>query len=407
MEVFLELLILLLLARLFSEGAERLGQPAAVGELTAGMVLAGAASLLGPTIPFLVKMTQSDILQHVAHVGIFFLVLLAGIESKIEELQQHSRHAVGVALGGAILPLVCGVSLGWAFLPDSDFKGIQAFLIGVTMSITSIPATIKVLTEFGLLHARIGQTIVGAAIVDDVLGLFLLAILTSMIHSGQIPDLSSLLMLLGKILLFFAVTISLGVHIYPKISRSLKGLQSAALEFSVLMCVALAYGLLAESLDMHWILGAFMAGLYFEPGRVGRKAYQEMKLIVTGLTQGFLGPLFFVWIGLHVEFQTVASIPLFLGLLLLIAFGGKLIGSGLPAYWLGLERREALAVGVGMSNRGAMELIVLSIALEAGLFAYGIQENLVVEHLFSALVLMGVATTFSSMVILRRILPRT
>ena len=406
MEVFLELLILLLLARLFSEGAERLGQPAAVGELTAGMTLAGAAGFLGPTIPFLVQMTQSDVLQHVAHVGIFFLVLLAGIESKIEELQQHSRHAVGVALGGAVLPLLCGVSLGWAFLPDSEFKGVQAFLIGVTMSITSIPATIKVLTEFGLLHSRIGQTIVGAAIVDDVVGLFLLAILTSMIHSGQVPDWLSLLTLLGKILLFFAITISLGVHVYPKVSRSLKALQSAALEFSVLMCVALAYGLLAESLDMHWILGSFMAGLYFEPGRVGRKAYQEMKLIVTGLTHGFLGPLFFVWIGLHVEFQTVASIPLFLGLLLLMAFGGKLIGSGLPAYWLGLERREALAVGVGMSNRGAMELIVLSIALEAGLFAYGVQENLVVEHLFSALVLMGVVTTLSSMLILRRILPR-
>ncbi len=173
------------------------------------------------------------------------------------------------------------------------------------------------------------------------------------------------------------------------------------------MGVALGYGLLAEILDMHWILGAFMAGLYLEPGRIGWKAYQEMKLLVTGITHGFLGPLFFVWIGIHVEFQAVSSIPLFIGLLLVLAFGGKLIGSGLPAYWLGLERREALAVGVGMSNRGAMELVVLSIALEAGLFAYGIEQDGVVAHLFSALVLMGVVTTFTSLIILRRILPKT
>lgn len=275
------------------------------------------------------------------------------------------------------------------------------------MSITSIPATIKVLTDFGLLHSRLGQTIVGAAILDDVFGLFLLAILTSLIQSGQVPDFGFFLLLLGKIFLFFAITISLGVHVYPRVSRGLKALKSAALEFSVLMAVALAYGLLAEFLDMHWILGAFMAGLYLEPGRIGWKAYQEMKLIVTGITHGFLGPLFFVWIGLHVEFQAITGIPLFLGLLLVIAFGGKLIGFGLPAYWLGLDHRDALAVGVGMSNRGAMELIVLSIALEAGLFAYGVQEDGVVTHLFSALVLMGVVTTFTSLFFLRRILPKT
>ncbi len=150
-----------------------------------------------------------------------------------------------------------------------------------------------------------------------------------------------------------------------------------------------------------------MAGLYLEPGRVGWRAYQEVKLIVTGITHGFLGPLFFVWIGLHVEFQAVSGIPLFLGLLLLVAFSGKLIGSGFPAYWLGLDRREALAVGVGMSNRGAMELIVLSIALEAGLFAYGIEQDGVVAHLFSSLVLMGVVTTFTSLILLRRILPKS
>ncbi|GJL55479.1 MAG: hypothetical protein NPIRA02_26110 [Nitrospirales bacterium] len=209
--------------------------------------------------------------------------------------------------------------------------------------------------RFGLLHSRIGQTIVGAAIVDDILGLFLLALVTMMIQTGHIPAPLAFAVLLGKVILFFGIAISLGIHVYPRVSQNLKALQLATVEFSALMVVALAYGLLAEALDLHWILGAFMAGLYFEPSRVGQEAYQEMELIVTGITQGVLGPLFFIWIGLNVAFETVLQIPMFILFLLIIAFCGKLIGSGLPAYWLGYNRQEALAVGVGMSSRGRVQ----------------------------------------------------
>ncbi len=407
LNVLLELLILLFLARLFSESAERLEQPATVGELTVGILLAAAATFWGTSFPFLVQLTTSKTLEDIANLGIFFLVLLAGIESKLQELRQNSRSAIFVALGGALIPLISGFILGWLFLPESEVKSIQAFLIGITMSITSIPATIKALTEFGLLHSRMGQTIVGAAIVDDIVGLFLLAILTSMIQTGHIPNPMVFIVLLGKVGIFFGITIGLGIHVYPKVRQSLKALKMAAVEFSVLMIVALAYGLLAEALDMHWILGAFMAGLFFEPSRVGQETYQEIQLIVTGITQGVLGPLFFIWIGTHVEIATLTSIPLFMALLLLIAFTGKIVGCGFPAYWGGLDRRNAMSVGVGMSNRGAMELIILSIALEAGLFAYGNQDNVIVSHLFSALVLMGVITTLLSLVILRRVLPKS
>ncbi len=312
MNVLLELLILILLARVFGETAERIGQPSAVGELGAGVMLAAVAALWEPSVPIITQLTSSKSLEEIAQLGILFLVLSAGIESKLEELRQNSLSAIFVALGGSLVPVVAGVTLGWLFLPETEMKSLQAFLIGITMSITSIPATIKVLTEFELLHSRIGQTIVGAAIIDDILGLFLLAILTSMIQTGQIPGPVDFLILLGKITLFFGITISLGIHVYPKVSQSIKALKLAAVEFSALMAVAFAYGLLAETLNMHWILGAFMAGLYFEPSRVGREAYEEMKLITTGITQGVLGPLFFIWIGLNVSFDAVIEIPLFI-----------------------------------------------------------------------------------------------
>ena len=404
MEVFLHLLFILLLTRLFGEGAERLGQPAAVGELVAGMVLAAAVSLLGSRIPFVREIATSDILSQVAQVGIFFLMLLAGIESNLQEFRQNYKGSILVAVGGAAVPLLLGIILGWIVLPASEFKGVQALLIGVSMAITSVPANIKVLTELGLFHSKVGQMMVAAAIFDDVLGLFLLAVLTSMIQTGGPPDLPALGLLVGKVFLFFAITVSLGVHVYPRVSRGLKGLQSAALEFSTLMGVGLAYGLLAEALGMHWILGAFMAGLFFEPSRVGQKAYQEINLIAVAITRGFLGPLFFVSIGLHVNFHVVLYFPWLIIIVILLAFLGKLIGSGVPARLSGLDTRESISVGVGMSSRGAVELIVLSIAAEAGLFLQGDHAQGIVAHLFSALVLMGVVTTLISPMILKRIL---
>ncbi len=406
MEIFLELLIILLLTRVFSEGAERLGQPAAVGELVAGMSLAALAILLESSVPFVSQVASGQALEHVAQMGIFFLILSAGIESKPEELRQHTTGALFIALGGAALPLLLGFWLGWVYLPSSEIKTIQSLLIGVSMSITAIPATIKVLTEFGVLHSRVGQMLVGAALFDDILGLILLALLTSMIHTGQPPNFLALVLLMGKVILFFGITMSLGVHVFPRVRRGLKGFQSAPLEFSVLMGVALSYGLLAEALDMHWILGVFLAGLFFESSRVGLKAYQEIKLVVTAITRGFLGPLFFASIGLQVEFGAAINFPGFMALLILVAFLSKMIGSGLPARWVGLDTREALAVGVGMSSRGAVELVVLGIAAEAGLFAPSGPDHLLVTNLFSALVLMAVVTTLFTPILLKRILPR-
>jgi Kef-type K+ transport system membrane component KefB len=258
----------------------------------------------------------------------------------------------------------------------------------------------------GLLHTRVGETVISAAIFDDVLGLFLMALMTALLHADGVPSIAAFLILLVKVVMFFAITVALGVHVYPRVRRGLKAMQVAAVEFSILMSVALAYGLLAELLGMHWVLGAFMAGLYFERSRVGALAYNEMKLVVNAITSGFLGPLFFAYIGLAVDLGAIMGVPLFLFLLVAVAFLGKLLGAGLPALWVGLERREALAVGVGMSSRGAVELIVLSVAQKAGLFAQGDQAQPIVGHLFSALVITAVITTLMTPILLRRIFPR-
>jgi len=406
LDILVHLLALLIIARVVGELAERLGQPASVGEIVSGIMLVSAAAWFGQALPFLEQLIASDALEAAAHIGIFFLLLLAGIEIEPKEIAENSAVSFAVAFGGMIVPLLGGFGLVWLFVPESDLKPVQALLTGVALSISAIPAIVKMLTELGLLHTRVGAILVSAAIFDDVLGLFLLAVLLSMMESGTFPDIATLVLMLAKVTAFFAITVTLGVHVYPRISRRIKAMQAAAIEFSAITIVALAYGVLAELLGMHWILGAFMAGLYFEKTRVGRREYDEMRLICGTLTRGVLGPLFFISIGLQVDLSAVTAVPVFLLLLIAIAFLGKLLGAGIPALIAGLQRQEAAIIGIGMSARGTVELILLSIALESGIFSQAGQKDPIVTHLFSSLVIVGVITTLLVPMIMRRLQTR-
>ncbi len=403
MEIFLELLVLLVLARLFAEMAERLGQQASVGELLAGILLALAASHFGASWPWVGQLAASPALEYAAQFGIFFLVLLAGIEMEPERIARRSKGAFIVAMGGLLLPLVAGFLLAWLVLPEAALRSERAFTVGVVLSITAVPATIKVLADMGLLRSTLGETVISAAVFDDVLGLLLLAVLTAVIETGGLPSLWGVIWLLVKVSIFFTVTILLGVHVYPRVARGLATMKAAALEFSALVAVGLAYGLLAELLGMHWIMGGFMAGLFFERSRVGAKAFQNMRLIVTAITSGFLAPLFFLYIGTEVDLGALVEIPLFVVALIAIAFLAKVIGAGYPAHLVGLGRRASVMVGVAMTSRGAVELVVLSIALEAGVFAPAPGEGPLVTQLFSALVIMAVVTTLAMPIVLGRL----
>ena len=406
MEILFQILVVLVLARLFGEVAERLGQSSSVGELLAGIVLALAGLTLASLTPWLAGLPDNAVLGHLSNLGIFFLVLMAGIEMEPKEIAETSKGAFLVALGGMLVPLAAGCAVGWLVVPDNPLKVPQVLVVGVAMSITAIPATVKVLSEFGLLHSKLGETVVAAAVFDDVFGLFLLAIVTAVVQTGNLPDLGTALWLIGKIALFFAITMALGVHIYPRVSRGLNQMQADALELSALVIAALAYGLLAELLGMHWILGAFMAGLYFEGARVGDAVYRDIKLTVAAITGGVLGPFFFVSIGLSVDLDAVAAVPAIVGTLIVLAFAGKTLGAGLSARLAGLPWPAALAVGVGMTSRGAVELVVLRVAQEAGVFAVGEGDSAVARYLFSALVIMALANTFLMPVALRAVLRR-
>ena len=399
----LQLLCLLLLARFCGVGAERLGQIAPVGELIAGILIAVAATAIVPANSILEELRTSPNLAAIANLAVFFLVLRAGVDMKPKEVFAASGDAFAVALGGILLPLALGVGLGWWFIPPSELKVAQVLVVGLALSVTAVPATARVFEEMGLLHSRLGVTVLSAALIDDIIGLMMLAAVTTLAASGGVVDFAGLAWLVAKTGVFFAVTGLLGAHVYPHVSERLRKEKVAALELSALVAVALAYALLAEALGLHWIMGAFMAGLFLEPARIGKQPFEDMQLIMAAITSGVLGPLFFITIGLQVDVIALYQAPALAALLVLAAFFGKLIGSGVPALMVGFNRRHACAVGVGMSTRGAVVLIILGVVVEAGILSPGTPDG-VVTNLFSLLVVMAVATTLAAPLALRALL---
>jgi Kef-type K+ transport system membrane component KefB len=395
------LLILLVATRTFGELALRVGHPALVGELISGIALGLLIRSFPETFSIMKGLGHDAVFNAITDLAIFFLMLLAGLEMQPRELAESSKGALAVALGGLLLPLATGLGLGYVFLPSSQYLHAQTMFIGTAMAITAVPVTAKVLMDLKILDSPPGKIMVSAAIFDDIMSLMLLAVLTALIQTGTIPDLSALLLLAGKIILFFTLTISIGIYLLPRLSRLTQISLSEEFEFSVLLMVTFGFAVLAEFLKMHFILGAFTAGLFFTQRSMDAKLFEGVKNRVSGITTGFLAPIFFASIGLNLDLSAIGTIPFFLLLLTISALVCKLIGAGLPALWVGLSPRDSLMVGIGMSARGAVELIIAEIALRAGLFSRPEAAPPVITHMFSAIVIMAVVTTVLTPILLK------
>ena len=406
MDILFLLLILLVITRTFAELAERINLPAIAGELTAGVALGLLLQVFRGNLPGLWSATQSETFDSIVHLGMFFLMLLAGIRMEPLDFARTSRSAILVALGGMIVPFAAGIVFGLAVLPDSSLKLVQSLFLGTALAITAVPVAVRILMDLGELNTRVGKTVIAAALWDDLISLFLLALLIAAIGNGGAIELEvkDALTLLGKVALFFAVTIPVGLFVFPMVARYFDHLRFPEVDFSMLLIGALAYATFAEQMEMHFIVGAFLAGMFFHPQSVDPSVYRRVEEQMSGITRGFLATIFFVSVGLQMDFGAITTAPLFLVVLIAIALLSKFVGAGLPALAIGLSRRESVMVGVGMGGRGAVELIVAGVALEAGLFLQPSPPPPVVQSLYSAIVIMALITTLATPVLLRRVM---
>ena len=404
MEIFYIILALLILARIFAEVAEALGQPALIGELFAGIFFGMFVHHFGHHLGLTLDFAHEENFTLITDLGIFFLMLLAGLELSPREMQSSSKLASFIALGGLLLPLGLGIGLGLIFIPESAYRTPQILFIGTAMAITAVPVAVRVLMDVGKLDTKLGHRIVSAAVMDDILSLMLLAVLTGMIESGEVPSMAALGILVAKVLLFFILCWGLGKYILPIFGKMLRRSHVEEGGFGGLLIMGFAFAIIAELLGLHFIIGAFFAGLLFRDIHVGKGMYKIIETRVSGVTSGFLAPLFFASIGLHITLGALIEIPLFTVSLIVLAIIGKVIGAGLPNYLQEKNMRESAIIGSAMNGRGAVELIIVDIALRAGLFDHPSPQPPVIEHMFSAIVIMAIVTTIMTPVLLKMLM---
>jgi Kef-type K+ transport system membrane component KefB len=362
--IYQQLTILLALATLSHFTIKRFRQPTIVGEIALGI-------LLGPTILFHylnIQLFDPNLVSTFAGLGAIFLLFLIGLESDFKAI--YTRKNVAVAAGGVVLPFVLGFVTAYFLVPVSDvgLNGTQftmAIFVGATLTATSTAIAAAVLLELGLMREPIAQTIMGAAVVDDILSLVLLSIVIG--ASGGRLDPLSIGLLLAKALLFLGVGMAVGLYFFRKVVVRIQvaglklGLKHGG--FIIAITITFLYAFIAEVIGLSAIVGAFLAGTLFANTPL-REDFTEGA--------GYLGaiftPIFFISLGLQVDLLAVGGGPpliLFGAVLTVVAIVAKVIGCGIPARVAGMTRSEALSVGWGMTPRGEVGLIVALAALTA------------------------------------------
>lgn len=368
-KILLDLLMIFAAAKIMGEIFERIKQPAVVGEILAGIIL-------GPYIFGLISPSQTEtfhVYQVLAEIGVIILLFSIGLHIRVDEILSVGRTSFMVAVLGVILPFF----FGYLYTLTSEYSTIEALFIGAAMVATSVGITARVFADLGILDSRVAKVILGAAVLDDILGLLVLGVVTGA-GEGTISYVRITLLTL-EAAGFIIFLIILGKRVICKMGPGLTffKLRNAPFALALLLCLGLSA--LASYIHLAAIVGAFMAGMVLAELNVEFKLSAKFESLYD-----FLVPFFFVVMGTQVDLTVFTKANLIGAALILTAFAilGKLIGCGLGAFNLGWK--EASVVGVGMVPRGEVGMIVASIGLGMGVIS---------TDLYSIVIFMVIATT--------------
>jgi Kef-type K+ transport system membrane component KefB/nucleotide-binding universal stress UspA family protein len=399
-----QIVLLLLISRLLGELMQRVGQPAVMGQLVAGVLL--GPSVFGALWPeaqhalFASGPAQKAMLDAVSDLGILMLLLLTGMETDLKLVKSSRRAAVSVSAAGVIIPFVCGVTLGQflpqAMLPQPDQRLITSLFLGTALSIASVKIVATVVREMGFMRRRIGTTLVASAIIDDTAGWTIIAVTSSLAVHGAVDAAALTQSLLGTGL-FLAASFTLGQRlVFALIRWTNDKFMSEAPVVTAILIVMGVMALITYLIGIHTVLGAFVAGILVGQSPILTRHIDEQ---LRGLVVALFMPVFFSLAGLNADLSILKD-PQLLGLtagLIAIASIGKFTGAFLGGTLGGCEWRESLALACGMNARGSTEVIVASIGLSMGVISH---------DLFTMIVTMAVVTTFAMPPTLRWALSR-
>ncbi len=382
------LVIILVAAKLAGWLTTRLGQPSVLGELLVGIAL--GPSLLDIThLQFVTDSHLTEVILQLGELGVLLIMFMAGLELHLDELFGHVRVSALAGVLGVIVPVVMGWGIGALFGMDTS----AALFLGLTLGATSVSISVQTLMELKALRTRVGLSLLGAAVFDDVLVIVLLSIFLAL--SGGGGGFARVGWIFTRILAFLLLSMAFGRWVLPRLTRRVAELHISQGSLALAVVVMLVYGLAAEIVGgMAAITGTFIAGLMY--ARSSDKSRVENGLLA--LSYGFFVPIFFISIGLSINLRQVPASALWLMLAVCItAIGGKWLGSGFGARLAGFSWRESIQLGAGMVSRGEVGLIV---------GAVGLSNGLVTDAEFSAIIGMVVITTLITPLLLRGLFGR-
>lgn len=388
--LLVQLSIMLVMGRLFAEVARKLNQPGVIGEIFAGI-------LLGPTVLGMIKpewfealypvgAVSGVVLSGFVQVAVIMLLFIAGLEVDLHIVWQQGRQALTTSLFGLIIAFTIGFVFPYYF---SEFFGIAdaqgrltfALFMGTAMAITALPVIVRILMDLNLFKSKMGLLVVASAMVDDLVGWLIFSVILGLIgrSGGAMPLINTIVLTIGFAAFMLTVGRGLLNRVLPWVNKKFAW-PGGVLSLSLALCfLAAAF---TEYIGIHAIFGAFIMGV-----ALGDSEHfsERAKEIVHQFINNVFAPLFFVSIGLRVNFFVNFDLGLTL-VILAIAFT-KIVGSGLGTKLGGFSWKESLAAGFGMNARGAMEIILGIIALENGLIN---------EKVFVSLVIMALVTSMTS-----------
>lgn len=351
-----------------------------------GALLAGV--LVGPSCLGLI--TETDFIACTAEIGVIILMFMAGMDTDIDEIKSNAKACIVTALIGVLVPLIGGTAVYMMYF-DTDISSynevLKAVFVGVLLTATSVSITVEALREMGKLEGKVGNTILGAAVLDDIIGIIVLTVVSSMKNPSV-----SITEVLIKIVAYLALMCVLAWLIYRYRDKIDTNFHKRRISSYVLAACLLISFASEHFFGVADITGAFMLGLFLSKCRIKSEVARKM----TVPSYLFFSPIFFASVGLKVELEGInGSLLVFSLILLAVAVVTKIIGCGLGARLCGFTTREALQVGVGMVSRGEVALIVAQKGYEMGLLD---------EILFPPIVIVVIVTTIITPVMLKKIM---
>lgn len=387
--LLLALSFMLAAALLMGELFRRFKQPSVVGEILAGIIL--GPTILGTFFPefsqLLFPATGSSAIarEGIVTISAIMLLFIAGLEVEFQIVWAQGRSSLVTSLLGILFPFSLGFLVAWYFphffgIADPSQTLVFALFLGTALCITALPVIARILMDLNLFKSKIGMLLVASAIINDLIGWLIFSVVLSML--GESDGKMSLTATIGLTLAFTLLTLSLGRNL---IDKALPWVKKKFAWPGGLLALALSLCFLAsaftEWIGIHSIFGAFIIGVAFGDSR---HLSERAREIIHQFVSNVFAPLFFVSIGLQVNFAANFDIVVIL-ILLVLGYIGKVIGSGFGAYWTGFKKNDAIAIGFGMNTHGAMDIILGLVALQAGLIADSVFVALVFIALFTSM----------------------